>query len=35
LIVAAAIEGESTVLYSEDLQSGQRFGALRVENPFV
>ena len=35
LIVAAAIEGGSALLYSEDLQHGQRFGSLRVENPFV
>jgi predicted nucleic acid-binding protein len=34
LIVAAAMEGNSTVLYSEDLQHGQRFGDLQVENPF-
>jgi predicted nucleic acid-binding protein len=35
LIVAAAIEGESSILYSEDLQHGQRFGDLRAENPFL
>ena len=35
LIVAAAIEGGCSVLYSEDLQQGQRFGELKVENPFV
>lgn len=35
LIVAAAIEGECEILYSEDLHHGQRFGNLRVENPFV
>jgi predicted nucleic acid-binding protein len=35
LIVAAAIEGQCGVLYTEDLQHGQRFGDLRVENPFV
>jgi predicted nucleic acid-binding protein len=34
LIVAAAIEGECRILYSEDLQHGQRFEDLRVENPF-
>ena len=34
LIVAAAIEGQCDVLYSEDLQHGQRFGGLQVENPF-
>jgi len=33
--VAAALEGGCGVLYSEDLQNGQRFGELKVENPFV
>ena len=35
LIVAAAIEGRCRTLYSEDLQHGQRFGDLQVENPFL
>ncbi len=35
LIVAAAMEGGCGVLYSEDLQHGQLFGDLRVENPFA
>jgi predicted nucleic acid-binding protein len=35
LIVAAAVEGRCGVLYSENLQHGQRFGDLRVENPFA
>ena len=35
LIVAAAIEGQCSLLYSEDLQHGQRFGDLQVENPFL
>ncbi|HWZ43236.1 MAG TPA: PIN domain-containing protein [Candidatus Saccharimonadales bacterium] len=35
LIVAAAIEGQCEVLYSEDLQHGQRFGHLKIENPFL
>jgi len=34
LVVAAAIEGGAQLLYSEDFQHGQRFGHLRVENPF-
>jgi len=34
LIVASSIQGECEVLYSEDLQDGQRFGDLRVSNPF-
>jgi predicted nucleic acid-binding protein len=35
LIVAAAVEGGCTVLYSEGLQSGRHFGDLRIENPFA
>jgi len=35
LIVAAAIEGQSRLLYSQDLQHGQRFGDLQVQNPFL
>jgi predicted nucleic acid-binding protein len=35
LIVAAAIQARCTVLYSEDLQQGRRFGDLLVENPFI
>jgi len=35
LIVAAAIQGGCKTLYSEDLQAGQRFGDLVVENPFA
>src|SRR6266478_7088282 len=35
LIVTAAMQGKSNVLYSEDFQHGQRFGDLRVENPFL
>jgi predicted nucleic acid-binding protein len=34
LIVAGAIEGECTILYSEDFQHGQRFENLRIVNPF-
>jgi predicted nucleic acid-binding protein len=34
LIVAAAQEAKCTLLYSEDMQHGQRLGDLRVENPF-
>jgi predicted nucleic acid-binding protein len=34
LIVAAALEARCSVLYSEDLQHGQGFGDLRIENPF-
>jgi predicted nucleic acid-binding protein len=35
LIVAAAVESQCSLLYSEDLQHGQRFGDLQVENPFL
>ncbi|HMH14854.1 MAG TPA: PIN domain-containing protein [Edaphobacter sp.] len=34
LIVAAAMEAKCAILYSEDLQHGQRFGDLTVKNPF-
>ncbi len=35
LIVAAALESECDTLFSEDLQHGQKFGDLHVENPFL
>lgn len=35
LIVAAALQGECKVLFSEDLQHQQRFGNLIVQNPFL
>ncbi len=35
LIVSAAIQTQCDLLYSEDLQDGQRFGSLRVANPFL
>ena len=35
LILASAIEGRCTVLYSEDFQHGRRFGGLRIENPYL
>lgn len=34
LIVEAALRAGATELVSEDMQDGQRFGALRVRNPF-
>lgn len=34
LIVAAAKDAGCEVLFSEDLQHGQKFGTLTVENPF-
>ena len=35
LIVSAAIQARCDLLYTEDLQHGQRFGALQVRNPFL
>jgi predicted nucleic acid-binding protein len=35
LIVAAATEAGCALLYSEDMQSGRRFGDLRTEDPFT
>ena len=34
LIVAAALEAECQVLYSEDLQADQRIRGLTIRNPF-
>lgn len=34
LIVAAAQEAGCTVIYSEDLQHGMKFGSAQVRNPF-
>lgn len=35
LIVQSALAARCGILYSEDLQHGRKFGALRVENPFT
>ncbi|MGA2887526.1 MAG: PIN domain-containing protein [Terracidiphilus sp.] len=35
LIVSAALQGRCDLLYTEDLQHGQRFGSLQVINPFL
>ena len=35
LILQAAESSGATVLYSEDLASGQKYGSIRVVNPFV
>jgi predicted nucleic acid-binding protein len=35
LILACAEDAACTVIFSEDLNSGQRYGGVRVENPFV
>jgi predicted nucleic acid-binding protein len=34
LILAAALEQDCDLLYSEDMQNGQRFGTLTIINPF-
>ena len=34
LIIAAAVESNCAILYSEDLQHGRRFGNTKVVNPF-
>jgi len=35
LIVSAAIQAQCDLLYTEDLQHGQRFGSLQIRNPFL
>lgn len=35
LIIASALQANCTILYSEDLQHGQKIGNLRILNPFV
>ncbi len=35
LIVAAAIQGDCEILYSEDLQHERQFGDLVIQNPFL
>ncbi|MBN2264477.1 MAG: PIN domain-containing protein [Candidatus Aminicenantes bacterium] len=35
LIIAAALQAECSILYSEDLRHGQKIGDLRIVNPFV
>lgn len=34
LIIAAALEADCKILYSEDLQNGQQIEGLTIENPF-
>jgi predicted nucleic acid-binding protein len=34
LIVSAAQQSGCNILYTEDLQDGQKFGALTIQNPF-
>jgi predicted nucleic acid-binding protein len=35
LIIQAAIDLDCDILYSEDLQDGQQFGGLTIQNPFT
>lgn len=35
LVVQAALEGGCAVLYTEDLNHGQRFDSLEIRNPFL
>lgn len=35
LIVGAAMQAKCDLLYTEDLQHGQKFGELRIVNPFL
>lgn len=34
LIVASALQCGTKILYSEDLQSGRKFGEMEIQNPF-
>ena len=34
LILAAAVQGDCSILYSEDLQAGQTVRNLKIQNPF-
>ena len=35
LIVSSALQAQCDVLFTEDLQPGQRFGSLQIQNPFL
>ena len=35
LIIAAALQAECTILYTEDLQHNQRIGRVTIKNPFL
>jgi len=35
MIIAAALQADCSVLYSEDLQNGQKIGRLKIVNPFL
>ena len=34
LILAAALDAQCNILYTEDMQNGQKIGALTIRNPF-
>lgn len=35
LIIATAVDARCAIVYSEDMQNGQRIGDLTIQNPFV
>ena len=35
LILSAALQANCDLVFTEDLQHGQKFGSLRIENPFL
>ena len=35
LILAAALDADCDTLYTEDMQNGQRVGAITIRNPFL
>ena len=35
LILAAALDAKCTLVYSEDMQDGQKIGELTIRNPFA
>lgn len=35
MVIEAALRAKADIIYTEDLQHGQRFGALTVVNPFI
>jgi predicted nucleic acid-binding protein len=35
LVVTSALEGDCFMLYTEDMQHGQKIGKMRVANPFI
>jgi predicted nucleic acid-binding protein len=35
LILSAALDAQCDILYTEDMQNGQKIGALTIRNPFA